>query len=253
MLLLVKLTRKPSVCALISALKKTSTALLAGQGADRYRGQGVGGRADRARYGAGRLALSGKAALAGIGVAVHQAVGVAGPIFVAEADLVAELVHHHGEKVDLARGRAAGVGGQLGAGALELAVLARSGVDEPAVAGAVAVDVDDARGGGAEEDSGHVDDAELDGAHRVDLRGARAGVDPALDGGVDHRGEIRLGQDSVGRRGGRSRRGRRRCRRRRRRRRRRCRSSRCRRSIPSRRRRRAWPDRPARPGSAAAR
>ena len=80
--------------------------------------------------------------LADIGIAVHQLGGVVRVVEVVEPDLVAELVHQHGQQVHPAGGRAAGIGGEAGAGAVIFVIVAGGLVEEPAMAGAVAVDQD---------------------------------------------------------------------------------------------------------------
>src|SRR5688500_3976690 len=88
-----------------------------------------------------RVARGGKSALAHVHIAVHRVDAVGGAVIVLEADLVAELVDQDGEKIDPVGGRT-GAGREPGSAAGIFAVVARSRVDEPAIAGGVLVDLD---------------------------------------------------------------------------------------------------------------
>src|SRR5438067_1426147 len=113
------------------------------------------------------LAVSGTALPCQVMLDEPLSVGV-GVVAVGGADLVAELVLEHGEEIDMAGGEAARGGGEIAARAGELAVLVRSRVDEPAVAGGVGRDLDVAGGRIADDEARNVGEGDADRLHRRD-------------------------------------------------------------------------------------
>jgi hypothetical protein len=100
---------------------------------------------------------------------------------------VAELVHHRGEQVDAAGGQLVRIGLQAGAGerVAELGVVRRIGVDVPAIAGGIGVDLDMAAIGRADIEAAEIGDAERDLVQGGALLRRQSRRLPARDGGGD--------------------------------------------------------------------
>ena len=117
---------------------------------------------------------------------------------VVEPEHMTHLVHQRGEQVHVTGGHAGRVGLQMRGGddMPELEIVARGGVDEPAVAGAVVVDGDPAVGERGELAAAKIRDCDGYTIESGELNGREPGSSPAKDRSSGNRGEACVGDNA---------------------------------------------------------